>query len=156
MSQSLPQTIWATQAITFLSPSFTSRVEETGQSVPTQPVLEVSGSVMPSQAVKWIQAITVKRLWWPMEGSSQVRSILWVEDDSALKRPIWADVDPSPGDSLATDLKTGIFGSGQTLAEAVRDLLVALGQHRDLLRARDLSRSPQAREHLAYLQDHLA
>ena len=156
MSQRLPRTTWATKPITFLSPSVTSRVEELGQSVPTQPVQEAADSVMLSQAVKWIHATTVRRLWWPLEGSSQVRSILRVEDQSALKRPIWADVDPSPGDSLATDLKTGIFGSGQTLAEAVRDLLVALGQHRDLLRARDLSRSPQAREHLAYLQDHLA
>jgi hypothetical protein len=102
VSQRLPRTTWATKPITFLSPSVTSRVEELGQSMPTQPVQEAADSVMLSQAVKWIHATTVRRLWWPLEGSSQVRSILRVEDQSALKRPIWADVDPSPGDSLAT------------------------------------------------------
>lgn len=155
MIQTLPQANWTTLEITVLLPSLTSQVEEPDSSVPTQAVQEVPGSLVSARAVKWFQTTTVKHLWWPMEGSSPMRSILWVADEVALKRPIWADVDPCPGDSVATDLTTGIFGSGQTLAEAVQDLLVAMAQHRDLLRARDLSRSPQAHEHLSYLQDHL-
>lgn len=59
-------------------------------------------------------------------------------------------VEEHEGGWTATDTATGIFGSGEDVTEAMRDLYAALHEHRDVLQ-----RQPELSEALAQQLDYL-
>lgn len=66
-------------------------------------------------------------------------------------RPIRWDWNHSEAGFTACDHVTGIFGFGADLNEAIRDLIQALLEHRDVLDRQD-SLSPDLKSQLEYLQ----
>lgn len=53
---------------------------------------------------------------------------------------------------IASDAPTGIFGFGSEPIEAIRDLVIALVEHRDVLERQE-ALSPALQEQLEYLRD---